>query len=172
MAHDLLQSGRAQHQAIDLVTLSRLVANWGAAGARHHDVAVEAQACGIAPGISRQHLRLAGLRRFAIDYYSPSPYAHFFNPQAPSKQSSLVLRAGSTMSVQLNGHAATAYIDQVRRVTHQGRPQHVKITLVVDTAKLPCTLERETNCTCLYCGTEPRSNEHNCRSCGAALPNC
>jgi hypothetical protein len=172
MQHNLL-SGRATQQAApDLLVLSALLSNWRVGGAANHETAVLAQQYGISAGLSRSHLRVAGLRRFAVDYYSPSPYSHSFSPSAPSRQTALVLRAGSTMAVQLNGHSTTAYIDQVRRVTHQGRPQHVKLTLVIDTAKLPCTLERETNCTCLYCGTQPRGSESNCRNCGASLPNC
>jgi hypothetical protein len=99
-------------------------------------------------------------------------YRQYINPSAPSSATALALRPGGVITVSLQNHPATAYIDSVRRIQHNGRPTFVKLVLMIDTSKLALTLDHETKCSCLYCGTEPRDNSPSCRSCGAPLPNC
>jgi hypothetical protein len=132
----------------------------------------------INPGISREHLFMAELR--TAYPLAPSIYPRYFDkpvvkqqkPAGPSRSSALVIRPGSTLPVSLNGHQTTANVDSARRINHAGKYTHLKLTLIVNTEKLPLTLQNETKCACLYCGTEPRGNDFTCRSCGAALPDC
>ena len=158
---------------MDLLDLAYALANWD-----NSRTAAVQEFPEINPEISKEHLRLAGGR---IAYpLAPSIYPSYFEkqkeapkkPPGPSRASALVIRPGSTLPVSLNGHQTTANVDSARRIQHAGKYTHLKLTLIVNTEKLPLTLQNETKCACLYCGTEPRGNDFTCRSCGAALPDC
>jgi hypothetical protein len=163
---------------MDLLSLAHLLAQWPRDGATTHAQAIVLRGlAAVDPRVSRDHLRHAVLRT-GVDYYSPSPYSSYLRSfekpsgTAPSRSSAIVIRPGSTLPIALNGHNTTATVDSARRFAHGGKPTHLKITLVVNTEKLPIILQNETKCACLYCGTEPRGNDRTCRSCGAPLPDC
>jgi hypothetical protein len=76
------------------------------------------------------------------------------------------------LPIAINGVDTTARVNTVRRISKGGKPHFLKMDITLDTKHLPVILERETKCTCLYCGTPAASDEVNCRSCGAPLPPC
>jgi len=110
--------------------------------------------------------------RLARSYATPWKYQKHFDNGPSSYYSTLKIRPGATIPISLNGIDTTAHVNTVRRMRHRGSPNYIHMSVVVDTKNIPITLDRETRCDCVYCGTSPKSDESNCRSCGAPLPAC
>lgn len=135
----------------------------------------------ISTKISKTQLRSAGLT-LATQYSTPSKYVKYFglggeggravrSPDAIN-QEALRLRPGARVSLSLEGYPTTAQLATIRRTSYQGSPNWVKAEVLIDVSKIPLYLERETKCTCKYCGTEPKGDDTECRKCGAPLPPC
>jgi hypothetical protein len=107
--------------------------------------------------------RIAGLRSV------PWKYQNFFEKGRPTMRSALKMRPGIMLPITINNVDTTMRVNTVRRL--RGKTA-LKMDVTLDTKHLPIILERETRCTCLYCGTHASSDEVNCRACGAPLPPC
>jgi len=115
---------------------------------------------------------VAAGERLARSYATPWKYQHHFDTGPSSRYSTLKIRPGATIPIALNGIDTTAHVNTVRRMRHRGSPHFLHMNIVVDTKNIPITLDRETLCDCVYCGTPPKGDESNCRGCGAPLPAC
>lgn len=123
--------------------------------------------------ISLEQLTKHG-ERLATSYSTPWKYQKYFNPHVPINNQALRLKPGSRVSLTIEGVPTNGIIGTIRRVTYQGDPNYVKSEITWATKNIPLYLDRETKCTCKYCGTPPASDETECRKCGAPLPseNC
>ena len=127
----------------------------------------------IDPRISREQLRTAAVRLInGVSYSTPWKYTKFLNRNVNIHQQALKLRPGSRLNISLENMPTTAYVNKIRRINHQGKPYFIKAELTINTENIPLFLERETKCTCAYCGTNPKSDETACLQCGAPLDLC
>ncbi len=123
---------------------------------------------------TREELRVGGVRVAGTSYHTPWKYTKYFQNTTDLRKAAIKIRPGSILPVVLNGAETTAYVNKARRIRFRGKETYLKLDLNLNTEHVPIILERETKCTCLYCGTAPKSDETSCRSCGAPLPdgNC
>jgi hypothetical protein len=119
--------------------------------------------------ISRSQLKKFG-ERLATSYSTPWKYQKYFNPHIPLNKQSLKLRPGAEISFAIEGHNTTGRVDKIRRTQFRGDPNYVKSEITWSTKNIPLYLTGETKCQCRYCGTKPKSEETECRNCGAPLP--
>lgn len=120
--------------------------------------------------VGRAQLERAG-QRVAVYYSTPWKAPRYFKPNTPINQQSLKLRPGVQVSITIEGLGpTTARINTIRRVRYQGNPNYIKTDMTINTEQIPIFLDRETKCTCRFCGTKPVGDEEACRSCGAPLP--
>lgn len=126
----------------------------------------------ISTRISSTRLAEVGERIAAKSFSTPWKYQKHFDKRPYGNYSTLKIRPGATIPISLNGVDTTAHVNTVRRMRHRGSPTYLHMNLVVDTKDIPIILDRETLCSCVYCGTSPKSDEVNCRACGAPLPAC
>ena len=110
--------------------------------------------------------------RLAVYYSTPLRSKNIFRTGPSATYDALKIRPGATIPIVLNGVNTYAHVNTARRMRYRGNPRGLHMNIVVDTKDIPIILERETLCTCLYCGTEPGADEINCRACGAPLPPC
>jgi hypothetical protein len=120
--------------------------------------------------ISRDQLEIVG-ERCAAAWSVPWKYQKFFDQGRPSRRAAIKLRPHTKIPISLGGTETTATVNTVRRVRSYGDPK-IRMDVTVNTKYLPVILERETLCTCMYCGTDAIGDEVNCRTCGAPLPPC
>lgn len=139
---------------------------------RHHAAADEDDHICVNTEIDREQLREVGVRVTAGIRSVPWKYQRFFEKGRPTNRSALKLRPGILLPITINGVDTTARVNTVRRMRKGGKPHFIKMDITVDTKHIPLILERETQCTCLYCGTPAAGDEVNCRACGAPLPPC
>lgn len=125
----------------------------------------------IDPATSRQELKSNGVRVAAL-YSTPWKYQKFFQKSTSINYSAIKIRPGAVIPLGIGGVDTTGYVNGARRLTFRGNPNYIKLDLNINTENLPIWVERETKCTCKYCGTEPRGDEVSCRTCGAPLPDC
>jgi hypothetical protein len=102
----------------------------------------------------------------------PWKYQKYFRPNQNVRQQAIKIQPGVTIPVAFGGMETTVYVDTARRTSFRGKPWYVELKIKLSTENLPVILTRESKCTCLYCGTDPRGDEDSCRSCGAPLPDC
>jgi len=121
--------------------------------------------------IDFEQLRTVG-ERYAVQYSVPWKYQKFFEKGRPSPRKALKLRPHAKIPIALNGADTTATVNTVRRLKIGGKPHFIRADMTIDTKYIPIILERETLCTCEFCGTTPVGDETSCRSCGAPLPPC
>ena len=123
----------------------------------------------VSTAIDRDQLTQAG-RRVAIQYSTPWNFQKFLKPNVPINKQALKLRPGSELGISLEGHPTTARVETIRRIRFRGKWNYIKATMIINTEAIPFYLDRETKCTCKFCGTDPRGDEESCRNCGAPLP--
>ena len=119
----------------------------------------------------RDELKTAGIRVAAL-YSTPWKYQKFFQKDTSINYSAIKIRPGAVIPLSIGGAETTAYVNGARRQTFRGNPNYVKLDINLNTEHLPIWVERESKCTCKYCGTDPREDEVSCRACGANLPDC
>ena len=124
------------------------------------------------PSLHRNELQKHGVR-VASMYSTPWKYTKYFQKGTDLRRSAVKVRPGATMPLTIGGADTTAYVNSARRLKFRGNPNYMRLDINLNTEMLPVILERESKCTCLYCGTEPTAaDEFSCRACGAQLPAC
>lgn len=119
----------------------------------------------------RDELKTSGVRVAAL-YSTPWKYQKFFQKDTSINYSAIKVRPGAVLPINIGGVDTTCYVNGARRLTFRGDTNYVKLDINVNTENLPLWIERESKCTCKYCGTDPRGDEVSCRGCGAPLPDC
>lgn len=156
--------------------LNELLLYWPEFGARsepearrlkrfaHHKLGVS-----VNPKISRAQLKTA-ITRLAI--YIPYKYQQYLRPNVDLRQQAIKIQQGAAIPVSFNGADTIMHVESARRITYHGRPWYLEMRIKLNTEHIPIIIDRESKCACLYCGTNPVSDEESCRACGAPLPEC
>lgn len=135
-------------------------------GTSQHQVQVD-------PRITKAQLRRAMVRLInGVSYSTPWKYQRFTNPNVDVRKQAVKLRPGSEIAITLNNMVTTAYVNKIRRISFRGKKHYVKAEMTINTEHIPLILERESKCTCVYCGTPSKGDETSCTQCGAPLPSC
>jgi len=116
---------------------------------------------------NQQHRRSVRSARTAASV--PWKYQKYLKPNQNLRQQAIKVQPGATIPVAFNGIETTMYVDTARRLQFRGKPWFIELKVKLNTEHLPIILTRESKCACLYCGTEPVSDEDSCRKCGAPL---
>ena len=167
--------------------LNRLLSIWPREGARSPaefrrlNRAARALGTNVDPGVSRGQLRRAlcnlqhrwaGRRAARSAASVPWKYQKYLKPSQIIRQQAIKIQPGATIPVAFNGMETTMYVDTARRLQFRGKPWFIELKVKLNTEHIPVILTRETKCQCLYCGTDPVSDEDSCRKCGAPLQGC
>ena len=159
---------------MDPHALPRLLTAWPSRGACDADEAARlvrlASRAGyqIDPFIPRDQIRRAATRLMHREAAIPGLFSRMYGQDL--RANATKLRPSVLVPITFDGHQTTMWIDTIRRTNFRGKNTYLDVRCKINVENIPITLQGETKCACLFCGTRPTGSETNCRSCGAELP--